>query len=176
MRDRSLYSTWAELNTYLGRRKWYKFDGWFRRRTISRAQFIFTMFNGLTFGRWEVRRLKRSWSTVKIPMWAIWSYFMGQPKLDTSNFIDSNVYLFKYLIQGIRFGTWKGPRLNWALRTWPFETSIWNYFHTTGFTAKGPYSDFLGTWNRNDIINKYCEFLNPTFSVSPHTYFIGFTF
>lgn len=59
-----------------------------------------------------LRSAKRSWSTVKIPMWAIWSYFMGQPKLDTSNFIDSHVYLFKYLIQGIRFGTWKGRRLN----------------------------------------------------------------
>ena len=48
-----------------------------------------------------LRSAKRSWSTVKIPMWAIWSYFMGQPKLDTSNFIDSNVYLFKYLTKGL---------------------------------------------------------------------------
>ena len=33
----------TELNTYLGWPKWYKFDGWFRRRT----QFIFTMCSDL---------------------------------------------------------------------------------------------------------------------------------
>ena len=32
-----------------------------------------------------------------------------------SNLIDSNVDLFVYLIEGIRFGTWKDRRLNWAL-------------------------------------------------------------
>ena len=51
---------------------------------ISRTQFIFTMFNGLKclqvktnfsnlcirFGTREVRRLKRSRSTVEIPLWA----------------------------------------------------------------------------------------------------------
>lgn len=32
-----------ELNSYLGRPKWYKLDGWFTCRT----QFIFTMYNDL---------------------------------------------------------------------------------------------------------------------------------
>ena len=32
-----------------------------------------------------------------------------------SDLIDSNIDLFMYLIVGIRFGTWKDKRLNWAL-------------------------------------------------------------
>ena len=43
--------------------------------------------------------------------------FMGRHKLDTSNLIDSNVNLFMYLIERIRFGTWKDRPLIWALIT-----------------------------------------------------------
>ena len=41
--------------------------------------------------------------------------FMGRHKLDTSNFIDSNVDLFMSLIEGIRLRTWKDRPLIWAL-------------------------------------------------------------
>ena len=41
--------------------------------------------------------------------------FMGRPKLDISDLIDSNVDLFTYLIERIRLGTWKVRRLNLAL-------------------------------------------------------------
>ena len=37
----------------------------------------------------------------------------GRRKLDMSDLIDSNVDLFMYLIEGIRFGTWKVRRFNW---------------------------------------------------------------
>ena len=41
---------------------------------------------------------------------------MGWPKLHVSNFIDSKVNLFMYLLgtEGNRFGTWKVKRLKWA--------------------------------------------------------------
>ena len=87
---------------------------------ISQTRFIFTMYKGLQclvvkkncsnlcirFGTWTVRRLKLSRSTVEISMWATRSSFMGRPKLDITDVIDSNVDLFVYLIEGIRFGTW----------------------------------------------------------------------
>ena len=38
----------------------------------------------------------------------------GRPKLDVLDFIDSNVNLFIYLIEGIRFVTWEVRCLNWA--------------------------------------------------------------
>ena len=41
---------------------------------------------------------------------------MGRPKLDMTDLIDSNVDLFMYLIEGLRFGAWKVRRLNWALQ------------------------------------------------------------
>ena len=41
-------------------------------------------------------RMKRSLSTVEIPMWAKRALFMGRPKLDVSDLIDSNVDLFLY--------------------------------------------------------------------------------
>ena len=87
---------------------------------------IFTMFIGLKclqvktnssnlyirFGTLEVRRLKRSRSTVEIPMWDLNSRV--DPKLDMSNLIDLNLDLFMYLIEGVRSGMWKDRRLNWA--------------------------------------------------------------
>ena len=32
---------------------------------------------------------------------------MGRPKVDMLDLIDSNINLFMYLTEGIRFGTWK---------------------------------------------------------------------
>ena len=55
---------------------------------------------------------------------------MGRPKLDMTDLIDSNVDLFMYLIEGIRFGAWKVRRLNWALQ--------WVYNHegvSFGYTS-----------------------------------------
>ena len=51
-------------------------------------------------------------------MWTTQTYFMDQPKLD--NYfrlivINSNVNLFMYLIDGIRFSTGKVHGGNWAL-------------------------------------------------------------
>ena len=50
----------------------------------------------------------------------------GRPKLDTgmSNLINSNVDLFMYLIEGIRFGTWKGLPLTSSCKYQSYFTSI----------------------------------------------------
>ena len=55
---------------------------------------------------------------------------MGQPKLDTSDFIDSNVNLhavFMSLIEKIRFSKWEVWCLNWTLqikKNYPFISII----------------------------------------------------
>ena len=53
---------------------------------------------------------------------------MGRSTLDTSKLI-SNVDLFMYLIEGIRFGTWKNRRLNWALLTFSYSSKDFKYMH-----------------------------------------------
>ena len=50
----------------------------------------------------------------------------GPPKLNMSNLIDSNVDLFMYLIEGIRFGTRKDRRMNWALDCLAWSSTAMN--------------------------------------------------
>ena len=76
---------------------------------------IYALVSAHEISKFEVWSLKRSRSTVENPMWATRSQFMGSPKLNMSDLIASNVDLFMFLIEGIRIGTWKLRRLNWAL-------------------------------------------------------------
>ena len=80
----------------------------------------------IRYGTWEVRRLKPSRTIVEIPMWTTRSQFMDPPKLNMSNLIDSNVDLFMYLIEGIRFGTRKDRRMNWALDCLAWSSTAMN--------------------------------------------------
>lgn len=107
----------VELFTYrtqslFAARKWCKFDSWF----IRRARFIFTMYNGVQCLSMKInysnlwirfRRLKRRRTTLETPMCIYRTKFMDRPKLNISDFVDSNIDLFMYLTEGIRFGTWK---------------------------------------------------------------------
>ena len=53
------------------------------------------------FGSWKVQCMKQSRSLVKIPMRATPTKFMGRPKLDMWDLIDSNVDLFMDFFVGI---------------------------------------------------------------------------
>jgi len=58
----------TELNTYLGQPKWYKFCGRFRRGTYFVRLNSFSQCE--SFGKWEVRCLNWSCSTIEISLWA----------------------------------------------------------------------------------------------------------
>ena len=83
----------------------------------------FTMYNGVQCLSMKInysnlwirfRRLKRRRTTFEIPMCIYRTKFMDRPKLNISDFVGSNIDLFMYLTEGIRFSTWKITRLNWA--------------------------------------------------------------
>lgn len=59
-------------------------------------------------------KLLQSRSRVTIPGQARRKEWLGPSKLKESFVIDSDVKLFMYVIQGIRFGSWKDRRLKWA--------------------------------------------------------------
>ena len=67
------------------------------------------------FGTWKVRRLDQSRSKGEIPGRARRKERLSRSKLKQAFLIDSDAELFMYLIQCIRFGSWKVRRLNQAL-------------------------------------------------------------
>ena len=99
---------------------------------------------------------------------------MVRPKIDKSVLIDSNVHLFTYLIEGIRFGTWKVRRLN---TNWHFLLGIgyasiavlvwisiyynvilaWILFYLfASFQSKLPWSHCNNEWNTPNCVD-YAE-------------------
>ena len=74
----------------------------------------------IRFGTWKVRRLTRSRSTVKIPMWAYVGYWNVIHGLTKIRYVGRNRFKrrsFHVLNEEVRLGTWKCwkvRRLNWA--------------------------------------------------------------
>ena len=68
----------------------------------------------IRFGSWKVGRLNESRSKAEIPGWARREEQLSRSKLKHPFLTDSDDELFMYLIQGIRFGSWKVRRLNRA--------------------------------------------------------------
>ena len=116
--------------------------------SISRTQFIFTMFNGLqclpvkvNFSNLCIRFSNMRSSTFETNSPLSRNSHVGQSILIHRLTQIRHVDLFKYFIEEVRFGTWKGCcRLNWALTPFlsilaMFVCRVKQSKHPTAFTA-----------------------------------------
>ena len=106
--------SWAEpkLPNYLDRLNWFRRRSQFQLNYVQKAknalfdQFAYKIrYNNLwiRFGTWKVQ----SRSKGEIPIWARRKERLSRSKLKQAFLIDSDAELFIYLIQCIRFGSWK---------------------------------------------------------------------
>ena len=104
----------------------------------------------------KFRRLNQSRSKAEIPGWARREERLSRSKLKQPFSTDSDADLFMYLIQAIRFGSWKVRRLNWALVVDRHVKSL----HCAYYLSKHDITEILGICHHNIRYLTKCSLSN----------------